>query len=41
MNYDEALGYIHSVSWKGSVPGLERIGALLELIDAHPGAILR
>ena len=35
MNYDEALGYIHSVSWKGSVPGLERIGALLELMG-HP-----
>lgn len=32
MNYEEALGYIHSVSWKGSVPGLERISALLGLM---------
>lgn len=24
MNYQEALAYIHSVSWRGSVPGLER-----------------
>lgn len=35
MNYDEALEYIHSVSWKGSVPGLDRINALLDLIG-HP-----
>ena len=28
MNYTEALQYIHSVSWKGSVPGLSRIRAL-------------
>ena len=35
MNYNEALEYIHSVSWKGSVPGLERISALLELMG-HP-----
>lgn len=35
MNYDEALEYIHSVSWKGSVPGLKRITALLELMG-HP-----
>ena len=25
MTYDEAVEYIHSVSWKGSVPGLSRI----------------
>ena len=30
MTLDEALSYIHSVSWKGSVPGLSRIDALLE-----------
>lgn len=35
MNYEETLEYIHSVSWKGSVPGLERISELLELIG-HP-----
>ncbi|MBQ5749557.1 MAG: bifunctional folylpolyglutamate synthase/dihydrofolate synthase [Oscillospiraceae bacterium] len=30
MTLDEALYYIHSVCWKGSIPGLERISALLE-----------
>lgn len=35
MTYEEALNYIHSVSWKGSVPGLSRISALLDLIG-HP-----
>ena len=29
MNYTEALAYIHSVTWKGSRPGLERITELL------------
>lgn len=29
MNIDETLSYIHAVCWRGSVPGLERIGALL------------
>ena len=29
MNYDEALSYIHSVCWKGSVPGLGRTQELL------------
>ena len=28
MTYKEAVEYIHSVSWKGSVPGLERIKEL-------------
>jgi len=28
MTYKEALAYIHSVSWKGSVPGLSRITEL-------------
>ena len=28
MTYAEALSYIHAVSWKGSVPGLERIAEL-------------
>ena len=32
MNYTEALEYIHSVCWKGSVPGLSRISKLLSLI---------
>jgi len=30
MTYSEALQYIHSVSWKGSRPGLERTTELLE-----------
>lgn len=29
MTYEEALFYIHSVSWKGSVPGLSRISELM------------
>lgn len=29
MNYEEALNYIHSVCWKGSVPGLSRTQELL------------
>ena len=24
MNYEEALQYIHSVTWRGTIPGLER-----------------
>lgn len=32
MNVQQALEYIHSVSWKGSVPGLERISKLLSLL---------
>lgn len=30
MTYNEAIEYIHSVSWKGSVPGLSRITELCE-----------
>ena len=29
MTYEEALSYIHSISWKGSVPGLSRISKLM------------
>ena len=29
MTYEQALAFIHSVSWKGSVPGLSRITELL------------
>ncbi len=32
MNYNETLEYIHSVSWKGSRPGLERTRQLLEMM---------
>ncbi len=32
MTYTEALEYIHSVTWKGSRPGLERIGELCRLL---------
>ena len=28
MTYEEALQYIHAVSWKGSMPGLSRISEL-------------
>ncbi len=30
MTYQEALTYIHSISWRGSKPGLERIGGMME-----------
>ena len=30
MTYEEALSYIHSVSWKGSRPGLSRISELMD-----------
>ena len=29
MTYEEALTYIHSVCWKGSIPGLSRTQELL------------
>ena len=35
MNYDEALEYIHGVSWTFCKPGLERISALCEALG-HP-----
>mgnify|MGYP004467688321 FL=1 len=35
MTLDEALYYIHSVCWKGSIPGLTRINALLDKMG-HP-----
>lgn len=28
MTYEETLSYIHSICWRGSRPGLERIGEL-------------
>ena len=40
MTIEQALQYIHSFSWKGSVPGLSRISALLELMG-HPERTLR
>ncbi len=33
MNYGQALEYIHSVTWKGSRPGLSRITELLEKLN--------
>ena len=30
MNVNEAIEYIHSVCWKGSIPGLGRTQKLLE-----------
>jgi len=35
LTYEEALAYIHSVTWKGSRPGLERISVLCDLLG-HP-----
>ena len=35
MNIDEALYFIHEICWKGSIPGLSRISALLEKMG-HP-----
>lgn len=35
MTLEQALHYIHSVCWKGSIPGLERIEALLDKMN-HP-----
>ena len=35
MNYEEALQYIHAVSWTGSRPGLARITELMERLG-HP-----
>ena len=32
MTYDDALEYIHSISWSFCKPGLERIGALCEAL---------
>lgn len=32
MTYNEALSYIHSVYWKGSRPGLERISELAQML---------
>ena len=40
MTYEEALAYIHSVDWKGSRPGLERISVLTERLG-HPEDGLR
>ena len=35
MTLEQALHYIHAVCWKGSIPGLDRISALLDKM-AHP-----
>ncbi len=32
MTYKEAIQYIHSISWRGSRPGLERIRTLCDLL---------
>ena len=36
MTVSEALSYIHSVSWKGSVPGLSRPRELLRRLRGLP-----
>ena len=40
MTLEEALHYIHAVCWKGSIPGLARISALLDKMD-HPERTLK
>ena len=40
MTLEEALHYIHAVCWKGSIPGLERISALLDEMG-HPEQTLK
>ena len=40
MTLEEALHYIHAVCWKGSIPGLERINALLDEMG-HPEQTLK
>ena len=40
MTLDEALGYIHRVDWRGSVPGLSRIDALLNKLG-HPESAVK
>ena len=40
MNYNEALEYIHGISWQFCRPGLERIGELCEKLG-HPERELR
>ena len=40
MNIKDTLNYIHSVSWLGTIPGLERIRALLERMD-NPQDVLK
>ena len=40
MTLEEALHYIHAVCWKGSIPGLARINALLDKMG-HPERSLK
>ena len=39
MTLEQALHYIHAVCWKGSIPGLERINALLGKHHLHKPAV--
>lgn len=39
MTYNEAIAYIHSISWRGSRPGLERIRALCDLLGNPQDAL--
>ena len=38
MNIEETLGFIHSVNWRGSKPGLSRTRELLEKMGKYPEA---
>lgn len=37
MTINEALTYIHAVDWRRSVPGLTRIGGLLDRLGIRSG----
>lgn len=39
MTYNEAIAYIHSISWRGSRPGLKRIGVLCDLLGNPQDAL--
>ena len=39
MTYNEAIAYIHSICWRGSRPGLERIGVLCDLLGNPQDAL--
>ena len=39
MTYNEAIAYIHSISWRGSRPGLERIRVLCDLLGNPQDAL--
>ena len=41
MNYEEALEYIHGISWTFCKPGLERISALCKALGEAVFGVIR